>query len=118
MRGGRRGGSVVQPLHRNNRITPTRGDPMMAASSRDWKVFKQIFADHWGPFQQAHPHDQTAYYDSLVAKRLACGNPEKIGSIEYRCLPCGQGKHLVAMRCKSSVCLRCANVSVDNWVSQ
>jgi Putative transposase/Transposase zinc-binding domain len=91
---------------------------MMAASSRDWNVFKQIFADHWEPFQQAHPRYQTAYYESLVAKMLACGNPEKIGYSEYRCLHCGQGKHLVAMSCKSSLCLRCATVSVDNWVSQ
>jgi hypothetical protein len=52
---------------------------MMAASSRDWNVFKQIFADHWEPFQHAHPRYQTAYYDSLVAKMLACGNPEKRG---------------------------------------
>src|SRR5712691_312836 len=118
MRGGRRDGSVVQPLHRNNLITPTRCDPMMAASSRDWNVFKQIFADHWEPFQQAHPHYQTAYYDSLVAKMLACGNPEQIGYVEYRCLHCGQGKHLVAMSCQSSLCLRCAKVTVDNWVSQ
>ena len=81
MRGGRRGGRVVQPLHRTTLITPTRCDPMMAASSRDWNVFKQIFADHWEPFQQAHPHYQTAYYDSLVAKMLACGNPEKIETI-------------------------------------
>ena len=49
---------------------------------------------------------------------LRCGDPEKIGSIEYRCLHCGQGKHLVAMSCKSSLCLRCAKVYVDNWVSQ
>src|SRR3989440_9250710 len=91
---------------------------MMAASSRDWNVFKQIFADHWEPFQHAHPRYQTAYYDSLVAKMLACGNPEEIGYIEYRCLHCGQGKHLVAMSCKSSLCLRCAKVAVDNWVSQ
>ena len=49
---------------------------------------------------------------------LGCGDPEKIGSIEYRCLHCGQGKHLVAMSCKSSLCLRCAKVYVDNWVSQ
>ena len=55
------------------------------------------------------------YYDDLVAKMLACGNPEKIGYIEYRCLHCGQGKHLVAMSCKSSLCLRCAKVYVDNW---
>src|SRR5438874_6297593 len=49
---------------------------------------------------------------------LACGNPEKIGYLAYRCLHCGQGKHLVAMSCKSSLCLRCAKVYVDNWVSQ
>src|SRR2546421_11789345 len=91
---------------------------MMAASSRDWNVFKQIFADHWEPFQRAHPRYQTAYYDALVAKMLDGGNPEKMGDLEYRCLQCGQGKHLVAMSCKSSLCLRCAKVSVDNWVSQ
>jgi len=91
---------------------------MLAAPSRDWNVFKQIFADHWEPFQRAHPRYQTAYYDGLVAKMLACGNPEKMGYIEYRCLQCGQGKHLVAMSCKSSLCLRCAKVAVDNWVSQ
>src|SRR5215471_967281 len=49
---------------------------------------------------------------------LACGNPAKMGSIAYRCLHCGQGQHLVAMSCKSSLCLRCAKVYVDNWVSQ
>jgi hypothetical protein len=53
-----------------------------------------------------------------VGKMLACGNPAKIGYMEYRCLHCGQGKHVVAMSCKSSLCLRCAKVAVDNWVSQ
>ena len=91
---------------------------MLAAPSRDWSVVQQIFADHWQAFQQAHARYKTAYYDTLVAKMLACGNPEKIGYIEYRCLHCGQGKHLVAMSCKSSLCLRCAKVYVDNWVSQ
>jgi putative transposase/transposase-like zinc-binding protein len=91
---------------------------MLAAPSRDWSVFKQIFADHWEAFQYAHPRYQTPYYAGLVAKMLACGNPEQIGYIEYRCLHCGQGKHLVAMSCKSSLCLRCAKVAVDNWVSQ
>ena len=51
---------------------------MLAAPSRDWNVFKQIFADHWEPFQHAHPRYQTAYYNDLVAKMLACGNPEKM----------------------------------------
>src|SRR5438876_12065564 len=55
---------------------------MMAVPSRDWSVFKQIFADHWEPFQHAHPRYQTAYYDDLVAKMLACGNPDTMGYLE------------------------------------
>ncbi len=91
---------------------------MLAAPTRDWNIFKQIFADHWDGFTHAHPRYQTAYYHDLVAKMLACGNPDKMGSIEYRCLHCGQGTHRVSMSCKSALCLRCAKVSVDNWVSQ
>src|SRR5246127_891992 len=91
---------------------------MLTAPSRDRSVFQQIFTDPWEAFQHAHPRYQTPYYDDLVAKMLACGHPENMGYIEYRCLHCGQGTHLVAMSCKSSLCLRCAKVSVDNWVSQ
>jgi hypothetical protein len=91
---------------------------MLTAPSRDWSIFQQIFADHWETFQHAHPRYQTPYYNGLVAKMLACGNPEKIGDIEYRGLHCGQGTHLVAMSCKASLCLRCAKVHVENWVSQ
>src|SRR5262245_45755948 len=91
---------------------------MIAAPSRDWSVFKQIFADHSAGFRYAHPRYQTSYYDGLVAKMLGCGQPEQMGYLEYRCLHRGQGKHLVSMRCKSSLCLRCAKVYVDNWVSQ
>jgi hypothetical protein len=91
---------------------------MMAQAVGDWSVFKQLFADHWDEFQHAHPCYQTSYYDTLVAKMLGCGNPDKMGYIEYRCLQCGQGKHRVSMSCKSSLCLRCAKVHVDNWVSQ
>jgi hypothetical protein len=109
---------VVQPRHRHNPTTLTRWTRMLAAPSRDWRVFQQIFAEHWEAFQHAHPRSQTAYDDGLVGKRLACGHPDQIGSIAYRCLHCGQGQPLVAMRGKSSRCLRCAKVSVDNWVSQ
>jgi hypothetical protein len=91
---------------------------MLAAPSRDGSVFQQIFADHWEAFQHAHPRYQTPYYHDLVGKMLACGNPAQMGYVEYRCLHCGQGKHMVAMSCKSSLCLRCAKVAVDNWVSQ
>src|SRR5262249_31734565 len=78
---------------------------MLTAPSRDWSVFQQIFAEHWEAFQHAHTRYQTSYYDGLVAKMLACGNPAKSGYIAYRCLHCGQGKHLVSMRCKSALCL-------------
>src|SRR5712691_5507748 len=98
--------------------TPKRCGLMTAEATPDRNVFKQIFAEHWDGFTRAHPRYQTSYYDDLVAKMLACGNPEKMGYLEYRCLHCGQGKHLVAMSCKSALCLRCAKVSVDNWVSQ
>jgi len=91
---------------------------MLAAPAQHWSVFQQIFADHWKTFQHAHPRYQTAYYNGLVAKMLACGNSEQMGYVEYRCLQCGQGTHRVAMSCKASLCLRCAKVYVDNWVSQ
>jgi hypothetical protein len=55
---------------------------MVAEPSRDWSVFKQIFADHWAAFQRAHPRYHTSYYDGLVAKRLDCGHPEKMGDVE------------------------------------
>ena len=93
----------------------TRWMWMLAAPTRDWSVFQQIFAEHWEAFQHAHPRYQTAYYTGLVAKMLACGNPAQIGYSEYRCLHCGQGTHVVAMSCKSSLCLRCAKVYVDHW---
>ena len=91
---------------------------MVAASSRDWSVFKQLCADHWEAFHHAHPRYQTAYDAGLVAKRLDWGTPAKIGYVESRCLHCGQGKHLVAMSGTSSWCLRCAKVYGDNGVSQ
>jgi hypothetical protein len=52
---------------------------MMAQPSGDWSVFKQLFADHWDAFTHAHPRYRTSYYDGLVAKMLACGNPEQMG---------------------------------------
>ena len=91
---------------------------MMTHPSGDWSVFQQIFAEHWAAFAHAHPRYQTPYYEGLVAKMLACGDPEQMGYVEYRCLRCGQGTHRVAMSCKSALCLRCAKVHVDNWVSQ
>src|SRR5215831_20260928 len=69
-------------------------------------------------FKQFRPRYDTPYYEGLVNKMLDCGNPDKMGYVEYRCLDCGQGHHLVSMSCKSSLCLRCATVYVDDWVTQ
>jgi hypothetical protein len=91
---------------------------MLAVPSRDWSVFKPLCADHWEPFQRAPPRSQTAYDDDLVATRLAGGNPEHMGDLASRCVPCGQGQPLGAMSCPSSLCFRCATVSVDPWGSQ
>ena len=88
---------------------------MLTAPAREWNVFQQIFAEHWEAFRQTQPRYQTAYYADLVATMLACGNPKQMGSVDYRCLQCGQGHHVVSMRCKSSLCLRCAKVYADNW---
>ena len=91
---------------------------MTAAAPPAWNIFKQIFAEHWDGFTRVHPRYNKSYYDGLVNKMLGCGDPAQMGSIEYRCLQCGEGTHRVAMSCKSSLCLRCAKVYVDNWVSQ
>jgi len=91
---------------------------MIAEAPPAWNVFKQIFTEHWDGFTHVHPRDDTPYYASLVDKMLGCGNPAKMGYIAYRCLHGGQGQHRVAMSCKSSLCLRCAKVYVDTWVSQ
>ena len=91
---------------------------MTIATPPAWSVFKQIFAEHWDGFKRAYPRYDRRYYDGLVAKMLGCGDPDQMGYIDYRCLQCGEGTHRVAMNCQSSLCLRCAKVYVDTWVSQ
>jgi hypothetical protein len=46
---------------------------MMAQSSGDWSVFKQLFAEPWDEFPHAQPRYQTAYEDGLVAKMRGWG---------------------------------------------
>ena len=66
--------------------TLTRCDLMIVEPARDWNVFKQIFVDHWQGFKQLRPRYDTPYYESLIDKMLDCGNPDKMGYIEYHCL--------------------------------
>jgi hypothetical protein len=109
---------VIETFYHTQPNTPKQGGLMTAEALPAWNVFKQIFAEHWDGFKHVYPRYNTRYYDSLVNKMLACGDPERMGYIEYRCLHCGEGTHQVALSCKSSLCLRCTKVYVDNWVSQ
>jgi hypothetical protein len=95
---------VVQPRHRNNPHPLTRWTWRLAAPARHGRVFQQSFAAHWTTLQHAPPRYQTPYYDGLVAKRRACGQPDTMGYGEYRGLQGGQGTPVVAMSCPSSWC--------------
>ena len=53
-------------------------------------TFKQIFRDHGDAFKARYPRFTTPDYDIAVQKMLDCGDPEKIGYTQYRCLSCGE----------------------------
>jgi hypothetical protein len=77
-------------------------------------TFKQIFRDHWATFQQCHPRYQDRHMQAVIDKMLGCGTPES-GYITYRCPHCLDEKR-VAFSCKSSFCLSCCKVYIDQWV--
>jgi Putative transposase/Transposase zinc-binding domain len=88
------------------------------ADNRQWvdkATFKQIFRDHWETFQQRYPRYQQAEVCAVVAKMLGCGDPAS-GYITYLCEHCLKEKH-VAFSCKSSFCLSCCKVYIDQWVA-
>jgi len=58
---------------------------MKSEPTPGWNIFKQIFHDHWDEFKQFNPRHDHAYYDELVNKMLACGNPDQIGYLDMRC---------------------------------
>ncbi len=115
MTGGFGGRDVVEKRYHIKPNTLKRCGLMIAKATPDWNVFKKIFTEHWEKFKRLYPRYDQRYYDGLVHKMLACGDPEQMGYIEYRCLYCGEGTHRVSMSCKSSLCLRCAKVYVDTW---
>ena len=106
------GHNALQPPH-----PPERCGPMYAEVTPSWNVFQQICPEHGEGLPPLRPRDHTPSCDDLVDKRLRGGKRDQRGSSEYRCLYGGQGPHRVALSCKSSLCLRCAKVSVDTWVA-
>lgn len=80
----------------------------------DIGTFKQIFRDHWETFKATYPPFDTPDYDTAVQKMLDCGDPEKMGYVQYRCLGCGEWRR-IGFTCKSSFCLRCAQPRTSQW---
>jgi len=81
----------------------------------DKDTFKQIFRDHWGLFQQRHPRYQDRHVQAVIDKMLGCGTPESDSSTSL-CPHCLEEKR-VAFSGKSSFCLSCGKVYVDEWVT-
>src|SRR5207245_3900 len=75
----------------------------------------QIFRDHWKTFQQHQPRYQDRHVQAVIDKMLGCGTLEA-GYTTYLCPHCLEEKR-VAFSCKSSFCLSCCKVYVDEWVS-
>jgi hypothetical protein len=80
----------------------------------DKDTFRQIFRDHWDTFKVRYPRFDTPDYNSAVQKMLDCGDPEKMGYVQYRCLLCGEIRR-IAFTCKSSFCLSCAQPRMTQW---
>ena len=97
---------MVQPRYRHNPYPLTRWTQMLAAPARDWSVFQQIFADHWRRFSMLIRAIRLPITIVSCARCLTVATPRRwaMSSIAASTV---QGKHLVAMSCKSSLCLRC-----------
>lgn len=80
----------------------------------DKETFKQIFRDHWATFQQGAERYQDHHVQSVIDKMLGCGTLEA-GYTTYLCPHCLEEKR-VAFSCKSSFCLSCCKVYIDQWV--
>jgi hypothetical protein len=80
----------------------------------DKETFKQIFRDHWEAFWQREGHHLRPEVPEVVEKMLGCGDPAR-GYSTYLCEHCLEEKR-VAFSCKSSFCLSCCKVYIDQWV--
>lgn len=82
----------------------------------DRDTFKQIFRDHWVEFKSQDPRYSDPYYEEIISKMLGCGDLVSGYSV-HKCIDCWLEEKTVPFSCKSSFCLSCAKVYVDEWVS-
>ncbi len=81
------------------------------------ETFRQIFSDHWTGFKEKYSSFDNKQYTDVIEKMLGCGK-ESGGYSEYMCMRCGRSLRRVGFSCKSSFCLSCAKVYVDDFVEQ
>jgi len=82
----------------------------------DKQTFKQIFIDHFEEFQAQNPRYKADYFVKAVDKMLNCAEKEN-GYATYRCMNCGEEK-IVPFSCKSSFCLSCARIKLEQWLAK
>ena len=80
----------------------------------DKNTFKQIFRDHWDAFKVRYPRFDRPHYSTVVQRMLDCGDPERMGYVQYRCLRCGETRR-IGFTCKSCFCLSCAQPRMSQW---
>jgi Transposase zinc-binding domain len=81
----------------------------------DKDTFKQIFREHWEPFQQSHPRYQDRPVQAVIDTMLGCGTLAA-GYTTSLC-PHGLEEQRVAFSCKSSFCLSGCKVYVEEGVA-
>ncbi len=79
------------------------------------KKLKQIFSDHWEPFEKEHPGMCPAIPKN-VDKMLKCGT-EEMGFHLYKCSKCGEEKKIFHT-CKSRFCSSCGVARTKRWTEQ
>ena len=82
----------------------------------DKETFKQIFRDHFKEFQKQSPRYNNEYHDEVIKKMLDCAEKES-GYAKYYCMHCGE-ERIVPFSCKSSFCLSCARIKLEQWISK
>jgi hypothetical protein len=80
----------------------------------DKAIFKQSFRNYGEVFWQHYGHSFRPEVAEVVQKMLRCGDLAS-GYSTYRCEHCHEVKR-VAFSCKSSFCLSCCKVYIDEWV--
>ena len=89
---------------------------MLAAPSRDWNVFKQIFAEHWDGFTHAHPRYRRPT-TTAGGQDAWVWQPGKMGlSNTAACSVARGGSGVDELSIVLVLAVR--QSSVDNWVSQ